>query len=70
MIDILPIRTQATTDSRLAEQDFDHLEFGKVFSDHMFVVDYRDGEWQDAQIMRLRVMRSAWPGFLYAVRQS
>ena len=51
MIDILPIRTQATTDSRLAEQDFDHLEFGKIFSDHMFVVDYRDGEWQDAQIM-------------------
>ena len=51
MIDILPIRTQRTTDSRLAAQDFDHLEFGKVFSDHMFVVDYRDGEWQDAQIM-------------------
>ena len=51
MIDILPIRTQTTTDSRLAEQDFDHLEFGKIFSDHMFVVDYRDGEWQDAQIM-------------------
>ena len=51
MIDVFPIRTQPTTASRLAEQDFDHLEFGKVFSDHMFVVDYRDGEWQDAQIL-------------------
>jgi branched-chain amino acid aminotransferase len=51
MIDILPIRTQPTTASGLAAVDFDHLEFGKVFSDHMFVVDYRDGEWQDAQIV-------------------
>ncbi len=51
MIDVFPIRTQPNTASRLAEQDFDHLEFGKVFSDHMFVVDYRDGEWQDAQIL-------------------
>ena len=51
MIDVFPIRTQPTTAPRLAEQDFDHLEFGKAFSDHMFVVDYRDGEWQDAQIL-------------------
>ncbi|WP_210519612.1 branched-chain amino acid aminotransferase [Hymenobacter terricola] len=51
MIDILPIHTQRTTASRLATLDADHLEFGKLFSDHMFVVDYRDGEWQDAQIV-------------------
>ena len=51
MIDVFPIRTQPTTAPRLAEQDFDHLEFGKVFSDHMFVVDYRDGEWHDAQVL-------------------
>lgn len=51
MIDILPIQTQRTPASRLATVDFDQLEFGKAFSDHMFVVDYRDGEWQDAQIV-------------------
>ena len=51
MIDLLSIRTQPTTESRLAALDFDSLEFGKVFSDHMFVVDYRDGEWQDAHIL-------------------
>ena len=51
MIDTLAIRTQPTAASRLASVDFDHLEFGKAFSDHMFVVDYRDGEWQDAQIL-------------------
>jgi len=51
MIDILPIRTQTTTASRLAEVNLSQLEFGKVFSDHMFAVDYRDGEWQEAQIV-------------------
>ncbi len=51
MIDTLSIHTQATTQPRLAMQDFNNLEFGKAFSDHMFVVDYRNGEWQDAQIL-------------------
>ena len=51
MIDLLPIRTQRTTAPRLATLDADHLEFGKLFSDHMFVVDFHDGEWQDAQIV-------------------
>ena len=51
MIDIFPLRTERTTASRLATLDANNLEFGKLFSDHMFVVDYRDGEWQDAQIV-------------------
>ncbi|HEX8330611.1 MAG TPA: branched chain amino acid aminotransferase, partial [Hymenobacter sp.] len=51
MIDILPIRTQQTAASRLATVDFDQLEFGKAFSDHMFAVDFRDGEWQEPQIV-------------------
>jgi branched-chain amino acid aminotransferase len=51
MIEILPIRTQRTTASRLAEVDLTHVEFGKVFSDHMFAVEYHDGEWQEPQIV-------------------
>jgi branched-chain amino acid aminotransferase len=51
MIDTLPITTQRTAASRLAEVDFDHLEFGKAFSDHMFAVDFHNGEWQNAQIV-------------------
>ena len=42
----LPIDIQRTTASRLHEVDFDHIEFGKVFSDHMLVIDYCDGAWQ------------------------
>lgn len=37
--------------SRLADIDFDNLEFGNVFSDHMFSMRYRDGRWQQPEVM-------------------
>jgi len=36
--------------SRLSQVDFDHLPFGRVFSDHLFVADYHDGKWERARI--------------------
>lgn len=38
-------------DSRLGEVDFEHLEFGKYISDHMFQCDYFDGKWNQARIL-------------------
>lgn len=46
-----PISVEKCKTSRLPEVDFDHIPFGKVFSDHMLVADYRDGEWQEPTIM-------------------
>ncbi len=46
--DIEIIRTTSTT---INEVDFDNLTFGSVFSDHMLVCDYKDGEWQMPKIM-------------------
>ena len=37
--------------SRLDEVDFDHLGFGAVFADHMFSQHYRDGSWQQPEIV-------------------
>lgn len=37
--------------SKIDEVDFSCLEFGQVFSDHMFVCTYKDGEWQNPKIM-------------------
>jgi branched-chain amino acid aminotransferase len=51
MIDTMPIHTQVTTASRLTELDPAHIEFGKIFSDHMLVVDYHDGAWQEPHIV-------------------
>lgn len=36
--------------SRINEIDFDNLEFGRVFSDHMFEMVYKGGKWQNAEI--------------------
>ncbi len=36
--------------SRLSEVDFDNIPFGRVFSDHMFVADYHDGQWHNPRI--------------------
>lgn len=44
------ISIKKTTNSRLESVNFDDLAFGRVFSDHMFICDYKDGEWQDARI--------------------
>ena len=51
MLDTLSIQTQRTANSRLSEIDMDNIEFGKVFSDHMFRVDFVDGAWQQPQIL-------------------
>lgn len=37
--------------SRIAEVDFDELEFGKYISDHMLVCDYANGEWKQPHIV-------------------
>ncbi len=36
--------------SRLSTVDFDRLGFGRIFSDHMFSMDYADGAWCDPRI--------------------
>ncbi len=46
-----PVTITQTTASRLQSVDFQDLPFGKVISDHMFVVDYDGQQWVDARIM-------------------
>lgn len=42
--------TTACTNSRLGEVDFNNLGFGEQFSDHMFSMQFEDGEWQTGEI--------------------
>ncbi|OGP54615.1 MAG: branched chain amino acid aminotransferase [Deltaproteobacteria bacterium RBG_13_52_11b] len=37
--------------SRLDEVDFENLGFGEIFSDHMLLAEFRDGEWGPPQIV-------------------
>src|ERR1700691_1053452 len=45
------IRVRRTARSRLREDDFDNLDFGKIISDHMLTSEYKDGEWGAPYIM-------------------
>ena len=45
------INIEKTTQSRLQGIDFEKVQFGKTFSDHMLVADYYDGAWRDFKIM-------------------
>ena len=45
------IQVQRAETSRLSEVDFDNIPFGRTFTDHMFVVDYKEGAWQNPRIV-------------------
>tara|TARA_Y100000766_G_scaffold213453_1_gene185073 strand:+ start:514 stop:1578 length:1065 start_codon:yes stop_codon:yes gene_type:complete len=45
------IKINKTKSSRLNDVDFENIQFGRVFSDHMFVADYTGGEWQNFEIL-------------------
>lgn len=51
MLDTLNISIQKVQNSRINEVDFDNIPFGKVYSDHMFIADYEDGQWSDLRIV-------------------
>src|SRR5271154_7083534 len=52
MIDTsLLIKTVVTAHSRVNEITAKDLPFGKYFSDHIFVAEYMEGEWQHFRIM-------------------
>lgn len=42
---------EKSSKSRINEVDFSNLLFGQIFSDHMYVCDYKEGKWQTPKIM-------------------
>ena len=38
-------------DSKLTQTDFSNLTFGKYYTDHMLVKDYKDGAWMESEIV-------------------
>lgn len=51
MVDTVRIDVQRVLRSRLPQVDFDNIPFGKVYTDHMFMADFRDGEWRHPRIL-------------------
>ncbi|MFT6867783.1 MAG: branched-chain amino acid aminotransferase [Cyclobacteriaceae bacterium] len=51
MTETMQIKVQRTLNSKLENTDLTNPVFGKVYSDHMFMADYANGEWKDMRIV-------------------
>lgn len=47
----MTIKVTPVQESKIHAVDWENLPFGKVFSDHMLMMDYKDGAWQDPEIV-------------------
>ena len=45
------IKIHPITQSRLKDVDMANVGFGRVFSDHMFICNYKDGKWETPEIV-------------------
>lgn len=50
-VDIFQTNIQLTKNSRLPQVNWENLPFGRLFSDHMFCMDFNDGSWSDPKII-------------------
>lgn len=46
----MKIHITETDQSRISDVDFDNLQFGRVFSDHMLEMVYKGGQWHSPEI--------------------
>ena len=51
MVETQKIEIQKIAKSRLSQVDFRDIPFGKVYADHMFLADFRDGDWKNLRVV-------------------
>jgi len=51
MTETMDIKITETSKSKLQDTDLKNPSFGSVYSDHMFIADYKNGQWQDLRIV-------------------
>lgn len=52
-VDASNIKISPVSKSKITTVDFDHIPFGRVFTDHFFLAHYRNGRWGDMKISPL-----------------
>lgn len=51
MIETMDISIEKVSQSRIDSLDVNNIPFGKLYSDHMFIADYKDGQWHSPRIV-------------------
>ncbi len=69
MTETFNISINKTANSKIDQVDFSNIQFGKVYSDHMFTAEYRNGEWNNLRIEPYEAMRisPASPALHYGI---
>jgi branched-chain amino acid aminotransferase len=69
MTETLNIPIKRIAQSKIDKVDFNNIQFGKTYSDHMFTAEYKDGEWKNCQIEPYELMQisPASPALHYGV---
>ncbi|MCO5247849.1 MAG: branched-chain amino acid aminotransferase [Chitinophagales bacterium] len=64
----LKLEVERTKNSRLQDFDFSNIPFGRNFSDHILVADYKNGEWISNKIVPFQLLNlsPATTSFHYA----
>ena len=44
------LKMNKVSESKIKSVDFENLSFGKEFTDHVYIADYKDGQWHDMRI--------------------
>jgi branched-chain amino acid aminotransferase len=50
-VSTLDVKIQKVSKSRIQEMNFNDIQFGKVYSDHMLIAYYEHGAWQNVEIV-------------------
>jgi branched-chain amino acid aminotransferase len=50
------IKITTTTNSQLESVDFNNIPLGRVFTDHMFICDYNNGQWNNPRVEPLAMI--------------
>lgn len=53
------IQIERAKTTKIDQVDFNNIDFGRIFTDHMFVCDFKDGKWQTPKIMPYQPMTIA-----------
>jgi len=51
MTDTISVEIKKTDASRISELDENNIPFGKLYTDHMFIADYKDEKWGNFRIV-------------------
>ncbi|PIQ49903.1 MAG: branched chain amino acid aminotransferase [Cytophagales bacterium CG12_big_fil_rev_8_21_14_0_65_40_12] len=51
MIETMDISIEKVSQSRIDSLDVQNIPFGKLYSDHMFIADYKNGRWESPRIV-------------------